>query len=192
MLDVIHSGIQQLILHFFSAFTKQWHFDDNRMMPPPTWSNPFFPLVYPFFFPGFPSHLGFLTESMEIFLFCFDIFFLVIIQVEAIVFHDCHVVLWSVSVVERTEQRMRGGKYEDKVVTPLLPKIHVHDIEKGGPKAPPRNKMALYEQLSLPSQKFNSGSSSLLSLTISKAGNLLASPSLSHVSILLLTVWFHM
>ncbi|KAH0969014.1 hypothetical protein GBA52_029135 [Prunus armeniaca] len=26
---------------------------------------------------------------------------------------------------------------------------------KGGPRAPPRNKMALYEQLSIPSQRFN-------------------------------------
>ncbi|KAF7137572.1 hypothetical protein RHSIM_Rhsim07G0144400 [Rhododendron simsii] len=39
---------------------------------------------------------------------------------------------------------------------PMFPRLHVNDTEKGGPRAPPRNKMALYEQLSIPSQRFNS------------------------------------
>ncbi|XP_031407055.1 protein HEADING DATE 3B-like isoform X2 [Punica granatum] len=39
---------------------------------------------------------------------------------------------------------------------PMFPRLHVKDAaEKGGPRAPPRNKMALYEQLSIPSQRFN-------------------------------------
>ncbi|KAG6391214.1 hypothetical protein SASPL_148967 [Salvia splendens] len=38
---------------------------------------------------------------------------------------------------------------------PMFPRLHVNDTEKGGPRAPPRNKMALYEQLSIPSQRFS-------------------------------------
>ncbi|GMQ03606.1 hypothetical protein CsSME_00049352 [Camellia sinensis var. sinensis] len=38
---------------------------------------------------------------------------------------------------------------------PMFLRLHVNDKEKGGPRAPPRNKMALYEQLSIPSQRFN-------------------------------------
>ncbi|OMO86607.1 protein EARLY FLOWERING 3-like protein [Corchorus olitorius] len=40
---------------------------------------------------------------------------------------------------------------------PMFPRLHVNDTEKGGPRAPPRNKMALYEQLCIPSQRFNTG-----------------------------------
>ncbi|KAK8581189.1 hypothetical protein V6N13_144229 [Hibiscus sabdariffa] len=53
---------------------------------------------------------------------------------------------------------MKGRKDEAKVMSPMFPRLHVNDTEKGGPKAPPRNKMALYEQLSIPSQRFNAGS----------------------------------
>ncbi|KAG9455599.1 hypothetical protein H6P81_000107 [Aristolochia fimbriata] len=52
---------------------------------------------------------------------------------------------------------MKGGKDDEKIVGPLFPRLHVNDTEKGGPRAPPRNKMALYEQLSIPSQRFNPG-----------------------------------
>ncbi|KAJ8555521.1 hypothetical protein K7X08_013017 [Anisodus acutangulus] len=48
-------------------------------------------------------------------------------------------------------------KGEEKVMGPMFPRLHVNDTEKGGPRAPPRNKMALYEQLCIPSQRFNSG-----------------------------------
>ncbi|KAK9102241.1 hypothetical protein Sjap_019495 [Stephania japonica] len=42
---------------------------------------------------------------------------------------------------------------------PLFPRLHVSDAEKGGPRPPPRNKMALYEQLSVATPRFtNSGS----------------------------------
>ncbi|XP_071697246.1 protein EARLY FLOWERING 3-like [Rutidosis leptorrhynchoides] len=52
---------------------------------------------------------------------------------------------------------MKRGKDEDKNMGPMFPRLHVNDTEKGGPRAPPRNKMALYEQLSIPSQRFNGG-----------------------------------
>ncbi|GER32118.1 early flowering 3 family protein [Striga asiatica] len=45
---------------------------------------------------------------------------------------------------------MKRGK-EEKVMGPMFPRLHVKDTDKGGPRAPPRNKMALYEQLSVPS-----------------------------------------
>jgi hypothetical protein len=39
---------------------------------------------------------------------------------------------------------------------PLFPRLHVSDAGKGGgPRAPPRNKMALYEQLTVPSNRFS-------------------------------------
>ncbi|KAJ7966465.1 Protein EARLY FLOWERING 3 [Quillaja saponaria] len=52
---------------------------------------------------------------------------------------------------------MKRGKDDEKVMGPMFPRLHINDTEKGGPRAPPRNKMALYEQLSIPSQRFNSG-----------------------------------
>uniref|UniRef100_A0A1D1Y5S9 Protein EARLY FLOWERING 3 n=1 Tax=Anthurium amnicola TaxID=1678845 RepID=A0A1D1Y5S9_9ARAE len=55
---------------------------------------------------------------------------------------------------------MKRGREGDKVLGPLFPRLHVNDANKGGPRAPPRNKMALYEQLSIPSHRFNSGSAS--------------------------------
>ncbi|XP_075484997.1 protein HEADING DATE 3B-like [Primulina tabacum] len=50
---------------------------------------------------------------------------------------------------------MKRGKDEGKIMGPMFPRLHVNDTEKGGPRAPPRNKMALYEQFSIPSQKFS-------------------------------------
>ncbi|XP_021739080.1 protein EARLY FLOWERING 3-like [Chenopodium quinoa] len=53
---------------------------------------------------------------------------------------------------------MKRGKDDDKMMGPMFPRLHVNDTGKGGPRAPPRNKMALYEQLTIPSQpRFNSG-----------------------------------
>lgn len=52
---------------------------------------------------------------------------------------------------------MKRGKNEEKMMGPMFPRLHVNDTEKGGPRAPPRNKMALYEQLSIPSRTFNPG-----------------------------------
>ncbi|XP_020105644.1 protein HEADING DATE 3B [Ananas comosus] len=60
---------------------------------------------------------------------------------------------------------MKGGNEEEKSSSsagPLFPRLHVNDADKGGgPRAPPRNKMALYEQFSIPSQRFNSQASAL-------------------------------
>ncbi|KAF8724748.1 hypothetical protein HU200_020766 [Digitaria exilis] len=53
----------------------------------------------------------------------------------------------------------RGGSKDeapDKVMGPLFPRLHVNDTVKGGPRAPPRNKMALYEQFSVPSHRISS------------------------------------
>ncbi|TVU34154.1 hypothetical protein EJB05_15983 [Eragrostis curvula] len=55
-----------------------------------------------------------------------------------------------------------GGKGEEagKVMGPLFPRLHVSDAGKGGgPRAPPRNKMALYEQFTVPSNRFSSSAS---------------------------------
>lgn len=54
---------------------------------------------------------------------------------------------------------MREGKEEEKISSsPMFPRLHVNDVDKGGPRAPPRNKMALYEQFSIPFQRFSSSS----------------------------------
>ncbi|CAJ1951035.1 unnamed protein product [Sphenostylis stenocarpa] len=75
--------------------------------------------------------------------------------------------------------RIRGGIEESKEISPMFPRLHVKDAEKGGPKAPPRNKMALYEQFSIPSQSFASGSASLFPLPLR---NYTGPPSSSHIS----------
>ncbi|PIN26960.1 hypothetical protein CDL12_00282 [Handroanthus impetiginosus] len=49
----------------------------------------------------------------------------------------------------------RGGKDAEKPVEPLFPRLHIDDINdavKGGPRPPPRNKMALCERYNTPSQ----------------------------------------
>ncbi|KAJ7566604.1 hypothetical protein O6H91_02G110700 [Diphasiastrum complanatum] len=38
--------------------------------------------------------------------------------------------------------------------TALFPRLHVKETKNGGPRAPPRNKMALYEQLTIPAHRF--------------------------------------
>ena len=74
---------------------------------------------------------------------------------------------------------MKGAIDEGKEISPMFPRLHVKDVEKGGPKAPPRNKMALYEQFSISSQSFASGSASLFPLPLRNC----AVPSMSsHVS----------
>lgn len=41
---------------------------------------------------------------------------------------------------------MKGAIDERKEISPIFPRLHIKDLEKGGPKSPPTNKMALYEQ----------------------------------------------
>nr|CAN79509.1 hypothetical protein VITISV_038336 [Vitis vinifera] len=62
---------------------------------------------------------------------------------------------------------------------PMFPRLHVNDTEKGGPRAPPRNKMALYEQLSVPSQRCNPG---VMPLKSNNASNLVPPASSSQGS----------
>lgn len=69
---------------------------------------------------------------------------------------------------------MGGGRDEERKKmeeNPMMfPRIHVNDRVKGGPRAPPRNKMALYEQFSipLPSQRSTFGMDSSSSTVSSK------------------------
>jgi len=79
---------------------------------------------------------------------------------------------------------MRGAKDEEKMTSPMFPRLHVNDAEKGGPRAPPRNKMALYEQLCIPSQRFSSGSGSMLPVLPNNGSSLVPSISSSHVSLI--------
>ncbi|GAB4837148.1 Protein EARLY FLOWERING [Ancistrocladus abbreviatus] len=52
---------------------------------------------------------------------------------------------------------MKRGNDDGKIVGPIFPRLHINDTEKGGPRPPPRNKMALYEQLTFPSHRHNHG-----------------------------------
>ncbi|XVF35375.1 hypothetical protein REPUB_Repub18cG0140200 [Reevesia pubescens] len=69
---------------------------------------------------------------------------------------------------------MKRGKDDENIMGPMFPRLHVHDTEKGGPRAPPRNKMALYEQLSIPSQRFSHG---VLPLNLSNTSSLVPASS---------------
>lgn len=75
---------------------------------------------------------------------------------------------------------MKRGKDEEKIMGPMFPRLHVNDTEKGGPRAPPRNKMALYEQLCIPSQRFNPG---VLPLNPNNTSNLVPLSSSSQVNL---------
>lgn len=74
---------------------------------------------------------------------------------------------------------MKRGKDDEKIMGPMFPRLHVNDTEKGGPRAPPRNKMALYEQLSIPSQRFSSG---MLPLNTNNSSNLVPPASSNQVN----------
>ncbi|CAO2203768.1 unnamed protein product [Urochloa humidicola] len=72
-----------------------------------------------------------------------------------------------------------GGREEQgKVMGPLFPRLHVSDAGKGGGlRAPPRNKMALYEQFTVPSSRFSSSAVS----TRAAGGSLVTSTSASQI-----------
>ncbi|KAL2243271.1 ELF3-like protein 2 [Sesamum indicum] len=76
---------------------------------------------------------------------------------------------------------MKGGKDEGKLMDPLFPRLHIDDADKGGPKAPPRNKMAM-----LPIQPTNDHTSSLPQASSSQVGHRLATfcglPGSSHLA----------
>ena len=71
---------------------------------------------------------------------------------------------------------------------PMFPRLHVNDTEKGGPRAPPRNKMALYEQLSVPSQRCNPG---VMPLKSNNASNLVPPASSSQVTLRISWLYLH-
>ena len=77
------------------------------------------------------------------------------------------------------EREMKRGRDDDKIMEPMFPRLHVSDREKGGPKAPPRNKMALYEQFSIPSQRSNQG---VLPLNPQNTATVVPPPSTTQVS----------
>ncbi|CAK8569820.1 unnamed protein product [Lathyrus sativus] len=79
---------------------------------------------------------------------------------------------------------MSRGKGDAEKVGPMFPRLHVNDTaEKGGPRAPPRNKMALYEQFSVPFQRFNpnSNSNSSNSLPLTRSSSLGNDPERSYI-----------
>ncbi|OVA08511.1 hypothetical protein BVC80_209g250 [Macleaya cordata] len=72
---------------------------------------------------------------------------------------------------------MKGGK-DEKIMGPLFPRLHINDTERAGPRAPPRNKMALYEQLTIPSQRCSTGQTSSVHLPPNN-GSILVPPASS-------------
>uniref|UniRef100_A0A7I4E496 Uncharacterized protein n=2 Tax=Physcomitrium patens TaxID=3218 RepID=A0A7I4E496_PHYPA len=57
----------------------------------------------------------------------------------------------------KTKGSMEGkadGSKQQEVGAALFPRLHVAETKKAGPRGPPRNKMALSEQLTIPSHKF--------------------------------------
>ncbi|XP_022951474.1 protein EARLY FLOWERING 3-like isoform X1 [Cucurbita moschata] len=55
------------------------------------------------------------------------------------------------------EFRMKRGRDDEKRMEPMFPRLHINDTEKGCPRAPPRNKMALYEQFTVPLKRSTPG-----------------------------------
>ncbi|XP_019192986.1 PREDICTED: protein HEADING DATE 3B-like isoform X2 [Ipomoea nil] len=89
-------------------------------------------------------------------------------------------------VVELRKGKMRGGKEEEKKMDPMFPRLHIKNAaERGGPRAPPRNKMALSEQpaVSLPPQRLNPDlpSISMLPLPPANSPTSIPGPSSSNV-----------
>ncbi|KAK6116847.1 hypothetical protein DH2020_049413 [Rehmannia glutinosa] len=56
---------------------------------------------------------------------------------------------------------MKRGRNEEKMTGPMFPRVHVNDTDKGGPKGPPRNKMAFYEHVTIPSQRSTNATANL-------------------------------
>lgn len=55
------------------------------------------------------------------------------------------------------EGKADGRKEQQKEIGPtLFPRLHVAETKRVGPRAPPRNKMAIYEQFTIPSHRFMS------------------------------------
>lgn len=72
---------------------------------------------------------------------------------------------------------MGNVKDDGKKMDPLFPRLHISDTDKGGPRTPPRNKMAL----NLPSQRCISGSvSPILPLSTNNGSSLVPATSSYH------------
>lgn len=52
------------------------------------------------------------------------------------------------------EKKGVGSKQQQQSGGALFPRLHVAETKRSGPRAPPRNKMALYEQFTIPSHTF--------------------------------------
>lgn len=77
---------------------------------------------------------------------------------------------------------MKRRKDEEKVEGILFPRLHVNDtIRKEEPKPPPRNKMALYEQLRIRSERSSSKSASSFPLLRNNGDGSRPSASATHV-----------
>ncbi|KAJ0788269.1 putative protein EARLY FLOWERING 3 [Helianthus annuus] len=79
---------------------------------------------------------------------------------------------------------MGNVKDEGKKMDPLFPRLHISDADKGDPRTPPRNKMAISQQFNVPSQsgqRFVSGSvSPVLPLSTNNGNRLGPSTSSSY------------
>ncbi|XP_024969866.1 protein EARLY FLOWERING 3-like [Cynara cardunculus var. scolymus] len=82
---------------------------------------------------------------------------------------------------------MGNVKDDGKKMDPLFPRLHITETDKGGPRTPPRNKMAISHQLNVPSQRCLTGSvSPILPLSNNNGSSLVPANSSYHVSFLLL------
>ncbi|XP_004242270.1 ELF3-like protein 2 isoform X1 [Solanum lycopersicum] len=73
---------------------------------------------------------------------------------------------------------MKTEKEEERHMDPLFPRLHINDTDKGGPRAPPRNKMALCEQSSSRSpQSFTSSSTPATMQMLPNSGNSISAAS---------------
>lgn len=78
---------------------------------------------------------------------------------------------------------MKTEKEEERHMDPLFPRLHINDTDKGGPRAPPRNKMALCEQSSSRSpQSFTSSSTPATMQMLPNSGNSISAASSTLVS----------
>ncbi|KVI05897.1 hypothetical protein Ccrd_015746 [Cynara cardunculus var. scolymus] len=76
---------------------------------------------------------------------------------------------------------MGNVKDDGKKMDPLFPRLHITETDKGGPRTPPRNKMAISHQLNVPSQRCLTGSvSPILPLSNNNGSSLVPANSSYH------------
>ncbi len=75
------------------------------------------------------------------------------------------------------DAKVDGSKQQQQQAGPaLFPRLHVAETKRMGPRAPPRNKMALYEQFTIPVKRFSSSPVPPLSATQNAFNNPPMSP----------------